>query len=103
MTRDTSDLTEVEVFIFELEFRISLQQDIINAFGARGLGQTEPIELLAQLRGSLKRANLARELLVHRAAISAKPAELIEVHPSVPIQPKLVEGPLLDMAHPRLH
>lgn len=103
MTRTTSDLTKVEVFIFELEFRISLQQEIINAFGARGLRQAEPIELLAQLRASLKNAHLAREQLLQRAAVNTQPAELIEVHHSVSIQPKLAEEPLLDTAQRALN
>ena len=72
MTREISDLTETEVFIFELEFRISLQQDIINAFEARGLGQAEPMKQLAQLQGSLRHAHVARELLVQRSKFDTR-------------------------------
>ena len=97
MTREISDLTEVEVLIFELEFRISLQQVIIDAFEARGLGQ-EPLELLAQLQGSLRHARVARELLVQRVAAGDKP-DLMEVHHPATIQPMLGEGLLPDTAH----
>lgn len=98
MARETSDLTELEVFIFELEFRVKLQQDILNAFEARGLGQSEPADLLERLQGSFRHAHVARELLIQRAEISVGPAELIEIHQAVPIQPILQEGPLPDKA-----
>jgi hypothetical protein len=99
MTRETSDLIKVEVLIFELEFRISVQQDIINAFASRGLGQAEPIGLLGQLQNSLRHAHVARDLLVQRTVVSSKPVELVDVSYPVSIQPKLVEGLLPDTAH----
>jgi hypothetical protein len=99
MTRETSDLIKVKVLIFELEFRIAVQQDIINAFASRGLGQAEPIVLLAQLQNSLRHAHVARDLLVQRTVVSSKPVELVEVSDQASIQPKLVEGLLPDAAH----
>jgi uncharacterized coiled-coil protein SlyX len=65
--RDASDLAEIELRIAELEFRITLQEDIIRVFEARGLGTAEPAKLLEELQASLQYVKVARGVLLKRS------------------------------------